>query len=83
MQCDSNKAGEIWGVGHLNYNQNNEVIVGFSKKCGLKMDPEAQIIRSYQLSKEPQSWLSESNECNNRVIVQEDKRVEKFIESIM
>ena len=66
----------------LNYNQNNEVIVGFSKKCSLKMDPEAQIIRSYQLSKEPQSWLSESNECNNRVIVQEDKRVEKFIDEL-
>jgi Tfp pilus assembly protein PilE len=66
----------------LNYNQINEVIVGFSKKCSLKMDPDAQIIRSYQLSKEPQSWLSESNECNNRVIVQEDKRVEKFIDEI-
>jgi hypothetical protein len=66
----------------LNYNQNNEVILGFSKKCSLKMDPEAQIIHSYQLSKEPQSWLSESNECNNRVIVQEDKKVEKFIDEI-
>jgi Tfp pilus assembly protein PilE len=66
----------------LNYNQNNEVILGFSKKCSFKMDPEAQIIRSYQLSKEPQRWLSESNECNNRVIVQENKKVEKFIDEI-
>ncbi len=66
----------------LNYNLHNDVIVGFSKKCSLKMDPQAQIIRSYQLSKKPQSWLSESNECNNRVIIQEDKRVEKFIDEI-
>ncbi|NBT76501.1 MAG: hypothetical protein EBT15_11165 [Betaproteobacteria bacterium] len=65
----------------LNYHQNNEVILGFSKKCAFKMDPEAQIIRSYQLSKEPQRWLSESNDCNS-VIVQEDEKAERLIDEI-
>ena len=65
----------------LGYPETKEAIVGFSKICVQKMDPRAQVIRSYQISNAPQRW-SLNRECNIEQVIQDNLETELFLDDL-
>jgi Tfp pilus assembly protein PilE len=65
----------------LGYPDVNQTIVGFSKICVQKKDPTAQVIRSYQISNQPQRW-SLNEECNKQMVIKDNAETELFLDDL-